>query len=86
MTCTVYKLNSKSLVDSQWLADFARDYHSLDETVEELFQRHHHLKECLREIAPLILSANFGEERYPLAYAECKALAGKENERDGQTL
>jgi hypothetical protein len=38
----------------------------------------HHLKECLREVSPLVVGANFSEERYPLAYSECKALAGGE--------
>lgn len=64
MTCTVCRINKKVLVDSH--------------DVEALNQRVHHLNECLREVTSLVLYAHCGEERYPLAYAECKALrAGK---------
>jgi len=42
-------MSERVTVNAAWLADFARDYHSLDETVEELFQRHHATQDRIAE-------------------------------------
>jgi hypothetical protein len=40
----------------------------------------HHLNECLREIAPLVVGSNFAQERYPLAFNECSMFFNQKGE------
>lgn len=49
----------------------------VDLRIAELEAENKRLMECLREVAPAVLSANFANERYPMAYSVCKALAGE---------
>jgi hypothetical protein len=40
----------------------------------------HHLNECLREIATLVVGSNFGKDRYPLAFNECLNFINQKGE------
>lgn len=57
-------------------------WHCVDKMIERELREHlrqeiHHLNECLREVTPLVLCANFAKERYPLAYNQCKAIRAR---------